>query len=167
MKTIPQLLRYAVPPFSTMDTSWISSMVSKWSVSQITSRIRQTFGRGRWTPQGVIWCRFIFSGVIWCRFIFSGKNDELTPDFPPPDFPPTPDFPPGFSPRIFPLTPDFPPHIADEGLLPAVPLLGNVVRQTRHNSTSHSGQDARLSAAGPVKDYVWCPLNSDAKKPMA
>lgn len=25
--------------------------VAKWSVSQITSRIRQTFGRGRWTPQ--------------------------------------------------------------------------------------------------------------------
>ena len=24
---------------------------TKWSVSQITSRIRQTFGRGRWTPQ--------------------------------------------------------------------------------------------------------------------
>ena len=24
---------------------------AKWSVSQITSRIRQTFGRGRWTPQ--------------------------------------------------------------------------------------------------------------------
>ena len=22
-------------------------------------------------------------GVIRCRFIFSGKNDELTPDFPP------------------------------------------------------------------------------------
>ena len=24
---------------------------------------------------------------IRCRFIFSGKNDELTPDFPTPDFP--------------------------------------------------------------------------------
>ncbi len=26
-------------------------ILAKWSVSQITSRIRQTFGRGRWTPQ--------------------------------------------------------------------------------------------------------------------
>ena len=59
--------------------------------------------------------------VIRCRFIFSGKNDELTPDFPTPDFPdisgkndeltpdfPTPDFPtPDFPTPDFP-TPDFP-----------------------------------------------------------
>ena len=32
---------------------------------------------------GVIRCRFVFSGVIRFRFISSGKNDELTPDFPP------------------------------------------------------------------------------------
>ena len=40
--------------------------------------------------QGVIRCRFVFSGVIRFRFISSGKNDELTPDFPPADtgFPP-------------------------------------------------------------------------------
>jgi hypothetical protein len=31
MKTIPQLLRYVVPPFSVMDTSWISQIVSKAS----------------------------------------------------------------------------------------------------------------------------------------
>ena len=40
--------------------------------------------------KGVIRCQFIFLGVIRCRvircrFIFSGKNDELTPDFPPND----------------------------------------------------------------------------------
>ena len=33
--------------------------------------------------QGVIRFRFVFSGVIRFRFISSGKNDELTPDFPP------------------------------------------------------------------------------------
>ena len=30
------------------------------------------------------------SPEIRCRFVFSGKNDELTPDFPTPDFPGTP-----------------------------------------------------------------------------
>ena len=40
----PQHVRYYAGRFAGKEA------VAKWSVSQITSRIRQTFGRGRWTP---------------------------------------------------------------------------------------------------------------------
>ncbi len=54
--------------------------------------------------------------VIRCRFIFSGKNDELTPDFPTPDFPfLTPDF--RISGKNDELTPDFEEHTITQSVL--------------------------------------------------
>ena len=48
-----------------------------------------------------------------------------------------------------------------EGLLPAVPPLRDVVRETRDDDTGQSGHDRRLSAAEmPVTNYVCCPRNS-------
>ncbi len=56
----------------------VDPAVTRW-YHCVTRCVRRAFLLGEGMHDRKSW----IAGVIRCRFIFSGKNDELTPDFPP------------------------------------------------------------------------------------